>query len=143
MENYIPVESDFNSLQHDLMKQSNFKRSLKNAIYVYMTTTTTTTYIIFFPAEIECPVLEPAEDLNGMHIVNISCTNGHYYGSICTYICVDGYNILPGHNPIKLCNEHGTWLGDTPVCLGTSYLFLYLIFTHNLYYLNRFFVRLS
>ncbi|XP_045201110.2 sushi, von Willebrand factor type A, EGF and pentraxin domain-containing protein 1-like [Mercenaria mercenaria] len=68
--------------------------------------------------KIQCPALYPVGDQIG--VVNISCSNENYYGSNCTYTCIDGYDMLPGYNPIKLCTDNETWVGDTPLCYDTS-----------------------
>ncbi|XP_053381241.1 uncharacterized protein LOC128546131 isoform X1 [Mercenaria mercenaria] len=65
--------------------------------------------------KLQCVDLFPTPDQYG--IVSIECTDDNYYRSICSYNCVVGYSVLPGHSKIRVCNEFGIWRGSMPMCV--------------------------
>ena len=56
------------------------------------------------PQEVENGRLEPITSLE--------------YGSIATYTCIDGFQILGGFE--RVCGHLGTWSGQPPLCVNTS-----------------------
>ncbi|XP_060607326.1 uncharacterized protein LOC132759553 [Ruditapes philippinarum] len=71
-----------------------------------------------FCQKLQCDELFPSTGQYG--VVDISCTDNNFYRSKCSYNCKDGYNILPGHSKVRVCNEYGNWRGRMPICEDTS-----------------------
>ncbi|KAL4218701.1 hypothetical protein ACF0H5_021289 [Mactra antiquata] len=68
--------------------------------------------------KIQCPYLFPTQNQNSL--VNIVCTDRNYFRSKCSYNCVPGYSILPGYSKVRICDEFGSWLGNTPICVDSE-----------------------
>ncbi|KAL5012411.1 hypothetical protein ScPMuIL_010962 [Solemya velum] len=65
--------------------------------------------------KIECPNIIPSSGLMSM-----SCTEGTKFRSICTYSCVDGYDIPTGSIRVRVCSADRTWRGAEPTCVDVS-----------------------
>lgn len=57
---------------------------------------------------VQCPTLTAVD------FSTISCTSGAVLGSICTYTCQVGYNLVG--NAEQTCVGNGIWTGEPPVC---------------------------
>ncbi|KAL4218698.1 hypothetical protein ACF0H5_021286 [Mactra antiquata] len=71
-----------------------------------------------FCQRMQCSLLVPTQEQ--FDLVDISCTDDNYFRSQCSYNCVPGYSILPGYSKVKICNEFGSWLGNTPKCVDSE-----------------------
>lgn len=59
-----------------------------------------------------CPVLKSTDLL-----LQITCTNGNEFRSICTYSCPYGYEIKSGISRVRVCTQGGWWSGSVPTCI--------------------------
>lgn len=59
-----------------------------------------------------CPVLRRTDSL-----LQITCTNGNEFRSICTYSCPYGYEIKSGMSRVRVCTQGGWWSGSIPSCI--------------------------
>ncbi|CAH1274718.1 SRPX2 [Branchiostoma lanceolatum] len=71
-----------------------------------------------------CPVQPPpgvqCEPLRPPFQGHVSCTDEYNFLSVCTYNCVDGFDIPGGANRVRVCTAAAEWTGIEPRCKDIS-----------------------